>query len=465
MSAYEPPPNDEYQPPDTDMTPEDRQRVAAMLLSAEARSPLPPGVFFGDPEEWPNPNAEMALQETMIAQADIDTDARSIAERVFDRMVERIPGWVAHDANLDTILIEEFATVTAEIRQEALNVPEAIFVTYGEQVLGIPIAPPAPAIGYSTWTAVDEQGYTVPAGLQFTLAKTGDELIVFETVAAATIPPGQASIDRVQIRAAEAGVEGNDASGPGDPIDPIVWVQSIQVDVPTAMGTNGQTVEEYLTELISLLRVIALRPILPWDFAILALRVPGVGRAVAMDGYEPSDGSWGHIRQITLILTDERGEPVPQPVKDEVRQMLEALREVNWIVRVINPTPYETVNVNYHVVAFAEQNPDIVRELCDQAVRDYLSPANFRLGTTSPAIAAGEVIPPPEPGQTPGRQTIRVNSLIALLARQRGVDWVEHDGVLIDGQHDDHQLSTPTALPRPGAITGTVDVQGIGGNI
>jgi hypothetical protein len=495
-----------YEPPEGALSPEDRQRVAAMLQGP--RSPLDAvGVALAsDPEETWNPNAEMAMRETSIAQADIDTDARIIAERIYDRMVERIPGWTAHDSELATILIDEFSTVAAEIRQEALNVPgDSIFATYGVEVLGIPITPPEPAVGEATFTAVDNQGYTVGPDTQFTLARTGDELVVFEVVAGAAIAPGERFVTGVQIRAAEAGANGNDLSGAGDPVDPLVWIESIEVEYPTAFGSNGQTLDEYLTDLISLLRVIALRPVLPWDFAILALRVPGVARAVAMDGYRPNawpeppsdevvaardalvawretyaatrglveeravvsnaiamldpdenGGSWGHARTVTLILTDEHGEPCPLPVKAAVRNTLEALREVNWRVYPIDAEPYVDIEVAYEVTAFAEQNPEIVGALCDQAIRDALSPADFRLGTTSPAIAAGEVMPPPDEGEPPGRQTLRVNDFIGLLDRVRGVDWVDWV-TLNDG--GDYRMPAPTALPRPGSISGRVNVQ------
>lgn len=436
----------------TDLTPEDRQRIAAMT-----RSPLDSVAleFASDPEETWNPNAEMALEETTIAQVDIDTDARVVAERVYDRMAERIPGWVAHDSELTTILIDEFATVAAEIRQEALNVPEAIYVTYGEEVLGIPIVPPEPALGSATFTAIDDRGYTVDASMQFTLARTGDELVVFEVIAAASILPGERSVEGVQIRALEDGDEGNNLSGPGDPVDPLLWVESIDVPESTRGGANGQTNDEYLSELIGLLRVIALRPVLPWDFAILALRVEGVARAVAMDGYRPSDRTWGHIRTITLVLTDADGQPCSDPVKATVREVLEALREVNWVVYVVD-AQYVTVAIDYEVTAFAEQNPEVVQELCDNAIRDALSPAIFRLGVTSPSIAAGEVIVPPEAGASPGRQTLRVNDFIGLLDRQRGVDWV--DNVTINGGGD-FVLTGPTTLPQPGDISGVVNTQ------
>jgi len=420
---------------------------------------LPPfaGQFSGDPEEYPNPNAEMAIQETSINQADIDTDAGTISASIFDAMTVRAPGWIAHDANLDVWLIEEFSTVAAEIRQEALNVPGAIFQTYGEEVLGIPVRPSAPAQGVSTWNARDGQGYTIPAGTQLTLPKTGDELIVFEVIASAFVEPGTTQVTGVQIHAVDDGVAGNDLTGTASVVDPLFWVDTIEVTQPTYGGDDGQTLEDYLDLLVMLMRVVALRPILPWDYAVLSLRIPGVGRSIAMDGYEPTDGTWGHARQITLVVTDPYGEPCSQPTKDAFKQSLEQLREVNFIVNVID-AEYEVIDVAYQVTAYAEQDPALVQQLCDNAIYNALLPGNFRLGTTSPAIAAGEVIPPQQ-GTLPGRQTLHVNDLIGLLDRTRGVDWVDNGLTTLNAVADDFVLGSPITLPRPGTITGVVNTQ------
>jgi hypothetical protein len=413
-----------------------------------------------DPGWDETPNEQLATEEVSPARANVESDARVIAERVYDRMAERFPGWVARDGDLTTWLIDEMSTIAAEVRGEALTVPEAIYQTYGEGVLGIPIGLPRPATGLSTWTAVDDLGYELPVGLQFTLARTGDDLVAFEVAETVAIVPGDTAIENVPIRALEEGQAGNGLTGQGDPVDPLRWVDRIQVDAPTGNGLDGQTLESYLTELISLMRVVALRPILPADFAVLALRVPGIARAVALDGYRPTDHTWGHARTVTLVVTDPDGEPPSNVTLQAVSDYLESLREVNWRVFCV-PADYQAVDVGYEVTAFAQQDPAMVEQLCTQAVADALAPARFRLGTTSPAIEAGEVIPPPPPyGEGgPSRQTLRVNDMVALLDRQRGVDFVVHDGVLLDGQHDDLQLDSPVTLPRPGQITGVVNTQ------
>lgn len=411
--------------------------------------------LVGDPGEVPNPNADMAYQETAMAVPDIEQDAQAISQQIFDALADAFDGWVASDGNLEVWLVEEFSTVASEIRSEAVTVPEAIYQTFGEEVLGIVATPAQPAVAVSTWAAANTAGYTVPAGTQVTLARSGDDIVAFAVVQTAVIPIGELSVDGVELVAVDSGAAGNGLSGEAQLIDPLAWTPTITVDEPTTDGQDAQSLDDYLTELILLMRLIALRPILPLDYAILALRIPGVARAVAMDGFDPSDGSWGHARTVTLIVTDADGEPCSLETMNAVRDYLDGLREVNFVVNVIQAN-YETIDVTYEVTTFAEQDAQTVQDACDDALTQALAPSQFRLGTASPSIAGGELIPPPADGSTPGRQTLRVNDYIALLDRQRGVDWV--GDVELQAVAGDHVLPDPFTLPRAGTITGTVTV-------
>lgn len=415
-----------------------------------------PGV--GDPEEIEDPNATLADVDVGFTGPDIETDEIAMRQGVYDDLARRAPGWVPHDGNLEVWLTEDYTSIAAEIRSLAANVPEAIFRTYGEEVLGIPARVPTPALGRATFTAVNDRGYTIEPGEQLALHRTGDEIVAFEVVEGAVIEIGETSVEDVEIRALEAGIVGNGLTGVADLAEERAWVESVVVLGHTFGGDDGQDDDTYIATLSQLLRVVALRPVLPADYAIIALsRVVGLGRAIAMDGYEPETDTWGHARMITLVLTDPWGEPVASEISAEVRSMLEALREVNVIIHVIDAT-YQTVDLTYAVTAFAEQSQQMVQDICDVGLEEYLSPARWRLGTTSPSIAAGEVIPPPQNGVGgPQRKLIRRNELIGLLDRRRGVDWV--DDVTIGGGTPDLELSGPTTLPRPGTITGTVVVQ------
>lgn len=409
--------------------------------------------LVGDDQEIENPNAALAAAEGGYIAPDVETDQDAIAEQVFTDLATRVPGWEAHDGNLEVWLTESWSEVAAEIRALIRTVPASIFTTYGVNVLGIFPGLALGAGGVATFTAIDDAGYTLDVGAVFALARSGDDLVAFQTVQEGVIAPGDLVVDGVPFAAVEQGAAGNGLSGAGQMLDPIGWVADVQVDVPTSQGADAETPEDYLDRLTNLLRIVALRPILPQDFAILALQIPGVGRAVALNLYNPADGTWTNARTVTLMLTDDNGEPVAADVKQAVADYLEALREVNWVVHVIDAV-YESIAVDFTVTAYAGQDQTTVHDACVSAVTTALLPVNFRLGALSPAIAGGEVVPPPVSGQPARRQVIRVNDLVALLDRTLGVDYVE--AVTINGGAADHQLAQPYSLPEPGAITGTV---------
>jgi Baseplate J-like protein len=416
--------------------------------------PIVPGTGLpGQDLEVYDPNVALAADESGYNAPDVETDQDAIAEAVFTALAARAPGWQAHDGNLDTWLIEAWAEVGAEIRSLAADVPASIFMTYGQNVLGIPPHLATPANGVATFTAADDLGYTLDIGTTFALARSGNDLVAFETLDEATIEAGSTSID-VEFAGVETGAAANGLSGDGQLLDPVAFVVSVTVTAPTVGGNDEETAEDYLDRITLLLQMVALRPFLPQDFAILALQVEGVGRAVAMNLYDPVANTWTNERTVTLVLTDADGEPCTPEVKQAVADQLEALREVNWVLHVIDAT-YNAVAVAFEVVAFAGQDQTQVQQACIDNVTAALQPANYRLGEMSPGIGGGEVINPPVSGQPVRRRSIHVNDLVAILDRSLGVDWVV--SVKINGTAADYQLPSPYALPTPGAITGTVD--------
>ena len=415
--------------------------------------PMTGGPVPGEPSETENPNANLAADEGGYNAPDVETDQDAIAQAVFAYLAGKVPGWQAHDGNLDTWIVEAFSEVGAEIRSLAADVPASIFTTYGELVLGIPPKIAVAATGLATFTATDDQGYTLDVGATFALARSGNDLVAYATLQEATIANGDTTVDNVPFAAVIVGADANGLAGAGQMLDPITWVAGVEVPQATSGGADAETPDAYLDRLTNLLRMVALRPVLPQDFAILALQHDGVGRAVAMNLYDPADGSWDNARTVTLILTDDQGLACSATVKADVAAQLEGLREVNWVINIIDPV-YEPIAVDFDVVAFAGQDAGTVHDTCVANLTAYLQPALFRLGALSPAIAGGEVIPPPTSGQPARRQYIYVNELVALLDRSLGVDRVVT--VTINGAAADHQLATPYSLPTPGAITGTV---------
>jgi hypothetical protein len=382
-----------------------------------------PGV--GEPEVVEDANLGLAAAEGGYNPPSVEADQDAIAAQVFARLIERVAGWQPHDGNLDTWLIEAFSEIGAEIRSLAGDVPASIFGTYGTRVLNLPPYAAAAATGKATFTAQDSLGYTLDPGATFALARSGNDLVAFTTLQEATVPVGSTEVHEVPFVAVELGAAGNGLSGEGQMLDPITWVAKVNVPVATGQGADAEEPEAYVDRLANLFPAVGLRPILPMDFAVLAMQlVPGVGRAVVMNLYDPTAKTWNNARTVTLVVTDEHGELLSTAIKEEVVKLLEGLREVNWVIHVIDPT-YATITATATVVAFAGQSTKQVEAACIAALKEALSPANYLLGEMSPASEGGEVInPPAKEGATARNQTIYQNELIALLDRTLGVDRV-----------------------------------------
>lgn len=408
-----------------------------------------------NPAELTDANAALAAAESGYIAPDVETDQAAIAQTVYEALMAKVPGWLAHDGNLDTWLVEAFSEAGAEVRSLAVDVPSSIFSTYGNRILNLPPRIAMSATGYATFVAVDDAGYTIDPGTTFALPRSGNDLVAFQTLQQAEIPLGVTTVTDVPFTAVETGFDGNGLSGEGQMLDALRWVSSVTVPVQTQDGQDAERPEDYIDRLANLFPAVALRPILPLDFAILTLNlIPGIGRAVAMNLYDPALDSWDNVRTVTVMVAKPDGTVCTDPQKQETEAMLEALREINWVCHVIDPA-YEAVSVDFDVVAFVGQDDTTVYENCVLDVTEYLQPYNYRLGEMSPAIAGGEVINPPVAGAMPRRQVIYLNELIALLDRCLGVDRVV--SVTINGTASDYTLTESYSLPTPGDITGVVE--------
>ena len=109
-------------------------------------------------------------------------------------------------------------------------------------------------------------------------------------------------------------------------------------------GTEDETSDDYLARLAEALTILAPRPILPNDFAVLARQVPGVGRATAIDLYQPAtaDGGYGTPRgserrrrtcraASPSSITAADGAAPPTTLMQEVFNLLDGNREVNFL--------------------------------------------------------------------------------------------------------------------------------------
>lgn len=387
----------------------------------------------------------------------IEVDPDAIAQVVFDYLETSLPGYTPSPGNLDVILTEAFAAIAAENREVASDVPRSILRYVGANLHGILPTAEAPATATATFTVRDTAGYTIPAGTAVTIAATGDRDYVFLVDGDVAIAPGASATGagEVVLIAETAGSEPNGAPGPVELVDALDYVASIALVSGPSGGVDAEPDEDYLARLVGELRLLAPRPILADDFAVLAHRVPGVERAVALDGYDPGTGTSNNERTVTVAVTDAAGDPLAAPVRAEVDALLQAEREVNFVVNVIDPT-YTTLDVTFTVRALPFYDAAEVEASAESAVADYLSPATW--GTPTERGALGDTV---TAGLTwRNAPVVRYLELAEAINGAAGVDYIEALTFGLAGGAlgtADVTMTGPAPLPRAGTITGTAN--------
>jgi hypothetical protein len=241
----------------------------------------------------------------------ITTEPDDLAEDAFAYLEDAIPGWLPAPGNLETWLVEANAQLAGELMDVASAVPTSIFRYYGETVLGLPPNEAQSATGTTTWTARDAAGYTIEAGTLVGIAAAGDELLPFEVQSETVIAPGATTATGVIVVAVDPGTERQRANSRARSHRPVGLGRfRRRSPAATAGGVDEESDADYLDRLHELLGLLAPRPILPNDFAVLARTVAGVGRSTAIDLYNPGPPVATNVpRCVTVVVAGDDGNP------------------------------------------------------------------------------------------------------------------------------------------------------------
>lgn len=380
----------------------------------------------------------------------VPLDAARLEQAVFDGLAERFPGWEPAPGNLETVLVERLASIGADLADLAVDVPPEIFRGFGEKIIGLAPQLALSATVSSTWTMVDDAGYTIPAGTPVALQATGSDLVGFVTQAEVIVPAGETATDPGGVTLVAA-VPGSAPNGLEDldvvVLDNLAFVESVDMVGEVTGGVDEEDPDAYLDRLADDLRTLAPRPILPEDFAILARNVTGVWRAVAIDGFDPGDSSTGNERMVAVAALDENGVGVGSTVRSAIDALLEGEREVNFVVNVIEPTVTQ-VKVSVTATALPGYDPADVDVAVETAIANYLSPARWGLDLSGQDPRAWRNV-----------TTVRRFELIALVDRVPGVDYIT--ALTLAKQADslgtsDVTLTGAAPIVSPGTISATV---------
>lgn len=295
----------------------------------------------------------------------VTTDASVLADDAFEYLETLLPGWSAEPGNLESWMIEATARIAGELAYVASQVPPAIFRYFGSAVMGIaPLDATAPS-GAVVFHLTDTAGHTIPAGTRIYIEDTSGAPVAFQTLDAAVVASGSAVSGTVIVVAIEGGAAGESSTTAGM-IDGLAYIDSIDVTVLPAGGTDAETDDEYLNRLREALTLLAPRPITAADFAALARTVSGVTYASAIDRYK-ADTDTFEDKAITVVVYGDSG-PCSAGTKAAVLALFQSKRETNFLPFVRDPVS-TNIDVSTTFTITSGADPATV----EQAVRDSLT--------------------------------------------------------------------------------------------
>jgi len=379
----------------------------------------------------------------------VTTDPDVLTAEGFAYLQAAQPGWVPHEGQLDVAMVEVFARMVASAARIAATVPLSIFQYLGQQLHNIPPLAGATATMDVKFTFVDDLGHTIPSGTQVLLPVSPGQSFLFVTTTAVTAAPATLAAT-VTMSAAQVGGASN-----GVPatrlvlVDALAWVETVTcTDIPAAPsgGADAETVPVYLARLRRELSLLTPRPILPGDFATIALDQVGVARAVALDGYNPANGTTGNSLTVAVAAVDAGGQPLSASAATALQTALNATRGVNWQVLLTSPT-YTAVNISAQIIVKRGQSLNTVQAAAQLAATNYISPRFWGGSVDDQGLPTADWT---------NTTTVRLLGVVGALIGVPGVSWVQ--GVQLSAGNgalaaQDVQLTGTIPMATPGTVS------------
>lgn len=382
-----------------------------------------------------------------FARLPIESTPQQMLEEWVAEMEALIEGWDPALAEYETIQAQAIIyRLIFPLLQLAANVDAAIFNEWGRQIVDVVPQEATHSTVASTWTVTDAAGYTIKAGTQVDIARSGDERIGFLVVADVVISPGDEATEpgEVILEAIEPGLDGNGLEGEGILIDALGYVADIAIVGESAGGADAEDPTVYLGRLAETMQTFIEGVVTARDVVIVARNVPGIGRVAVIDNYNAETEEDEQEKTTTVVVTgDDAAFAATAGAKEALEAVLEEKREVNYLFFVVSPT-YNEIDVDATIVPMQGFDQGSVAANVEEAIKDFLDPNVY--GQQPPGDEASWVL----------NNTLRYQDLVTAVNNAEGVS---HYSVLKWRKAaeamgtTDITMTGVAPLPKPDVIT------------
>lgn len=344
----------------------------------------------------------------MYIDAELITDETATAESILAGLADRLDaaldlaedeGWEPQEGSPETHLSESVGIIIATAMSLINDKERTDYAGFGSLILGLDRTAAEPAVGYTAWTFNEPPPpgsfYLIPDGSELTMVAPDGTPVGYATVG--DVQATGASATDVQVVAIEPGVIANGLLGDTAEFEALPFVTDVAMTTAPTGGTEEETAEEYLDDVVRAARRMKIVPVITDDYADQAIDNPSVDRAVAVrllnaEVYPATPSSPGHI---TVFLVDANGQPVAAGVKTAVIASMQGVdRPLAVTVHVQDPT-YTNLTLAVSVRLTLDADHDATVAAVQDALVAAYSPANFGRDD----LAAGRWRPPATTGQ------------------------------------------------------------------
>lgn len=316
-----------------------------------------------------------------------DRDPQAIFDAMIAAVQARNRAWVPHNAALEVQLLEAFAIAASDWIYASNRTLGALVETV-LALFGVQRDPGAPGQGVLTLTFDGTPTLTIAAGTEF-LADAGITLLARSDTVVTSAS---------QLVAVEEAIPGAAATIPaGASLSPAAGIPRLSACTLTTSTSGGRPAEDdqaYLARVATRLRRVTSSLVTVTDFTAAALEDPRVGRATAINRWNPATSSYtdGHM----TVALHGKGAALDTATLDSINAGLDAaslaILTVHTIPAVLVPV---TVTAGISVAAGYDATGTI--DAAAAVLNDWLGWANTGWGQTITPTAIEAVL-----GNVPG---------------------------------------------------------------